>query len=122
MRRVAAVQFTVPVPVFGTGNRFEHFEAPHWLIDIDGKDVVLERLASQNIPALPAFRIIGAAFAVPEEKHAVAERIDVPGPGSRVIGPAPTQPAGLGGAAANAGAADPKQAQGRKAKAPKVKP
>jgi hypothetical protein len=74
MRRVDAVQFVSPVPVFGTGNRFEHFEAPHWLVDIDGNDVLLERVAGQNIKPLPKFRVVGVGFCVAEEERHVVVR------------------------------------------------
>lgn len=65
---VDAIQFVRPIPVFGTGRREEHFEKKSgWRIEVAPDGVTLSRKAeaAQNIPAVPAYRVVGVGFCVP---------------------------------------------------------
>lgn len=66
---VDAIQFTKMIPIFGTSKFESRYEAAAgWVIEVRGPDVVLERKANpaQNIVAVPAYRVVGESFCIPE--------------------------------------------------------
>ncbi len=69
---LAIVQFVSPVPIVGTSQRADYFAASDgWVVVETDRGVVLSRSAGQNVPAVPAFRVRGVGYSVP----------DVPAPG-----------------------------------------
>jgi hypothetical protein len=67
---VRSIHFTQQVPVLGTSQRIDHFDAEQgWLIEPDGKSACLgvriSRPATQNVPAIAPFLVRGVPYSVP---------------------------------------------------------
>lgn len=70
------IMFCVPVPVVGTSLRCDEFDSRSgWLIEEGDGCITLSRPAnpSQNVPAVPAFRVVGVGYCVPDMKPGLEE-------------------------------------------------
>ena len=58
--------FAQMIAIPGTSQRADRFaRADGWSIDADASGVTLSRVASQNVPAVPAFRVVGIGYCLP---------------------------------------------------------
>ena len=65
---VPSIHFVQAIPVYGTSARADIFAASSgWTIAIEPDAVVLSCRASENVAAVPAFRVRGVGYCVPVE-------------------------------------------------------